>query len=239
MNKIGNPQSEIKNFRAFTLIELLTVIAIISTLAGFTLVVTKPAARMKYVKTAQAELNQIEIALDNYKAKYGVYPPGNTQTAYASPLTNLLPQLYYELCGTTNDGVNFVSPDGSSVPIGTVHLYYGASGFINCSKGGDEDSVKAPNFLPGLTPKQLYVNWTNIPSVGVPTTILITSVGGPDQNYHPLNPVDHVGPNPFRYLYPGVNNPNSYDLWVQLVISGKTNLICNWSKQVQINTSLP
>ena len=25
----------------------------------------------------------------------------------------------------------------------------------------------------------------------------------------------------------------------QLVISGQTNLVCNWSKQVQINTSLP
>jgi prepilin-type N-terminal cleavage/methylation domain-containing protein len=43
MNKIGNQKSEIKNFRAFTLIELLTVIAIIGTLAGLTLVVTKPA----------------------------------------------------------------------------------------------------------------------------------------------------------------------------------------------------
>jgi prepilin-type N-terminal cleavage/methylation domain-containing protein len=238
MKKTGNPQSEIKNFRAFTLIELLTVIAIIGTLAGLTLVVTKPVARTKYIKTAQAELSQIEIALDNYKAKYGVYPPGNTSTAYASSLTNLLPQLYYELCGTTNDGENFVSPDGSSILISTVSSYYGAGGFINCSKGGDEDSVKAQNFLPGLSPKQLYVNWTNIPG-GAPTTLLITSAGGPDQNYHPLNPVDQVGPNPFRYLYPGVNNPNSYDLWVQLVISGKTNLICNWSKQVQINTSLP
>jgi prepilin-type N-terminal cleavage/methylation domain-containing protein len=238
MNKIGHPQSEIKNFRAFTLIELLTVIAIISTLAAFTLGVTKSTARMKYVKTAQAELSQIEIALDNYKAKYGVYPPGNTQTTYAASLTNLLPQLYYELCGTTNNGTAFVSPDGSSIPINTVSNYYGAGGFINCSKGGDEDSAKAPNFLPGLSPKQLYVNWTNIPG-GVPATLLITSVGGPDQNYHPLNPAAGTGPNPFRYLYPGVNNPNSYDLWVQLVISGKTNLICNWSKPVQINTSLP
>jgi len=26
---------------------------------------------------------------------------------------------------------------------------------------------------------------------------------------------------------------------VQLVISGQTNLICNWSRQVQINSSLP
>jgi hypothetical protein len=61
-------------------------------------------------------------------------------------------------------------------------------------------------------------------------------VGGPDQSYQPLAA---PGINPFRYVYPGTNNPNSYDLWVQLVISGQTNLVCNWSKQVQINTSLP
>ena len=31
------------------------------------------------------------------------------------------------------------------------------------------------------------------------------------------------------------NNPSTYDLYIQLMINGKTNLICNWSKQVQVN----
>ncbi len=39
----------------------------------------------------------------------------------------------------------------------------------------------------------------------------------------------HPDLNPFRYIYPGTNNPTSYDLWIDLRISGKTNLICNWS----------
>ena len=43
--------------------------------------------------------------------------------------------------------------------------------------------------------------------------------------------------NPWRYAYPGTNNPGSYDLWVQLDIAGNTNLICNWTKQVQINNT--
>ena len=46
--------------------------------------------------------------------------------------------------------------------------------------------------------------------------------------------------NPWRYNSSNpTNNPGSYDLWIQLKIAGKTNLICNWSKQVQINSPLP
>jgi prepilin-type N-terminal cleavage/methylation domain-containing protein len=230
---LGNRKSPIKKNRAgFTLIELLAVISIIGVLAGLTLVVLKPAARLKYIKTAQAELSQIELALDNYKAQYGVYPPGNTNST-------LLPQLYYELSGTTYNGSYFVTLDGSS-SITNVLAAYGVGGFINCTRGSDEDSVKAKNFIPGFKANpqnqnhvQIYYSVTNN---GISTTILGTSVGGPDQNYQPFGVSDI---NPFRYRYPGVNNPNSYDLWVQLVISGKTNLICNWSKQVQINSPLP
>ena len=45
--------------------------------------------------------------------------------------------------------------------------------------------------------------------------------------------------NPIRYAYPGVHNPGSYDLWIQFQFKGKTNLVCNWSRQIQINSSLP
>jgi hypothetical protein len=36
-----------------------------------------------------------------------------------------------------------------------------------------------------------------------------------------------------------INNANGYDLWIQLVIGGKTNLISNWSQTVIINSPLP
>jgi len=46
--------------------------------------------------------------------------------------------------------------------------------------------------------------------------------------------------NPWRYNSANpTNNPGSYDLWIQLKIGGKTNLISNWSKQAQINSPLP
>ena len=115
-----------------------------------------------------------------------------------------------------------------------MNTAYGVGGFINCTKGGIADGSVAKNFMPGLNFKQISGSVSNH---SVPNTVmLITTVGGPDITYQP---VGIQGVNPFRYVYPGVNNPGGYDLWVQLVIYGKTNLICNWSRQVLVNSSLP
>jgi len=220
--------SALRTRRAFTLIELLVVISIIGVLAAFTIPVLGKVKDGQYKKVARGELELIATALENYKAKYGVYPPGN---GFANAL---LPQLYYELAGTTNNGTSFVTLDGSAtIAIGDVQKAYGVGGFVNCTKDSGEDAAAAKNFLSGLSAKQLNYYVTNNT---VQTTMLITSVGGPDDSYKPLNA---SGLNPFRYRYPGVNNPNGYDLWVQLVIKGQTNLICNWSRQVIINSSLP
>jgi prepilin-type N-terminal cleavage/methylation domain-containing protein len=212
--------------RAFTLIELLVVISIIGILAGFAFGVLGGAKRQQYIKAAGAELQQVESALENYKAKYGSYPPGNA-------VNPMLSQLYYELVGTTNNGVNYVTLDGAStILVGSVSQAYGVGGFINCSKGSGEDAAIAKNFLTDLKANRTYYPVTNN-SYGqnIPTTVLITSAGGPDPNYQPLNA---PGLNPFRYVYPGVNNPNSYDLWIDLSIKGKTNRISNWSRAVQL-----
>ena len=236
MKKIENRKSKIENLRAFTLVELLVVISIIGVLAGFTIPVLKSAKAAQYKKVARGELEFIATALENYKAKYGAYPPGNKNSS-------LLPQLYYELSGTYTNAGNFITLDGSStIPIASVVAAYGVGGFVNYgsanqNNNGDDDVKVAKNFLAGLSSAQIRTLVTNVSwGFSIPTTIIATSVGGPDDSYKPLNA---SGLNPIRYVYPGVNNPNSYDLWVQLVISGKTNLICNWSRQVQINTAFP
>jgi len=225
---------------AFTLIELLVVISIIGVLAGFTLPVLKSVKAAQYKKVARAELEHLETALENYKAKYGAYPPGNQNlNSVYTPANDRsqFSQLYYELSGTVNNGIAFVTLDGSSAitnsPVNMVNTAYGVGGFVNCTKGGAEDGTLAQNFLSGLSSKQINTVSNN----GVANTVmLVTSVGGPDTAYQPLGV---AGMNPFRYVYPGVNNPGGYDLWVQLVISGQTNLICNWSRQVQINSPFP
>jgi prepilin-type N-terminal cleavage/methylation domain-containing protein len=237
MEKIKNQKSKIENSPAFTLIELLVVITIIGALAAFTLPVLKSVKAAQYKKVARAELEHLETALENYKAKYGAYPPGNQMPInfYKAPVTNsMMSQLYYELAGTTNNGNFYVTLDGSStIKTKDVPTAYGVGGFVNCTKGVGEDGISAQNFLSGLSSRQIN---NFVSNNAVVTTMIVTSVGGPDDSYQPLAV---SGLNPFRYACPGVNNPGSYDLWVQLVVGGQTNLICNWSRQVQINSPLP
>jgi len=229
--------------RAFTLIELLTVISIIGVLAALTFPVLKGIKRQQYIKNATAEMEQLETAIERYKAAYGFYPPDNQFKPAANPLMN---QLYFELLGTTNIAGNSPTPVYQSLDDPTIQLpqadlnaIFGVSGIMNCGKpGSGEDSPAAKNFLPGLKPSQISTSYTNSTDPK-PFKMLITSVGGPDGTYHPLG-AGAMGINPWRYNSSNpTNNPGGYDLWVQLSIGGKTNLICNWNKQVQYNSPLP
>jgi prepilin-type N-terminal cleavage/methylation domain-containing protein len=235
MNLLTNnqiPQPARINRRAFTLIELLVVIAIIAVLAALILPLASSVGRVKRINTAQAELQKLESALENYKAKYGVYPPSNPSQV----ITNAL---FYELTGVANDGVNYIPLDGSAPVVATAFQgYFGLGGVVNCTKGSGDETVYAKDFLPDLKANQI-ASITN----GANSTYycVVTSVGGPDANY---NPLPGTSGNPFRYLYPGTNNPNSYDLWVQLSINSKPGaphyyLICNWSQQPLRNSPLP
>ena len=232
--------------RAFTLIELLTVIAIIGVLAALLFPVVGSIKRQQYIRNAQAEMEQLETAIERYKAAYGFYPPDN-QLNPANPLipNPLMNQLYFELLGTTNLNVNapsYQSLDDPGLPPlsqANVQAVFGVSGFMNCSKPGSaEDTHAAQNFLPGLKPNQI-TTFTNSSAPNNPIKLIITAVGGPDTTYHPLG-LGAIGINPWRYNSSNpTNNPGAYDLWVQLSISGKTNLVCNWNRQVQLNSPLP
>jgi prepilin-type N-terminal cleavage/methylation domain-containing protein len=223
---------------AFTLIELLTVIAVIGIIASLTLGIVGRLKRTEYISIATAELGQIESALENYKAKYGVYPPSNANANSGAFSPALYSPLYYELTGVTNNTQKqyFGSLDNSSSILASdAQKAFGIGGFINCTKFSDEGGA-AQNFLPGLKPNRTTQCTASTVNGNVQIINLVTTARGPDLNYKPLGLQDA---NPFRYVYPGTNNPNSYDLWVQLVISGKTNLICNWSKNPIINSPLP
>jgi prepilin-type N-terminal cleavage/methylation domain-containing protein len=225
---------------AFTLIELLLVISIIAIIAAFLVPVVSSIKRLAYINKTKAEMAQIETAIERYKAAYGFYPPSNPNSLKVN-------QLYYELTGTTNNGNQYITLDGSSqINVGQVYSAFGGgiqsvNGFLNCSKtGAGEDAPVAKTFLPDLKATQIWRQYTNNASARVGVDLLVASVGGPYQKYAPLG-ASAPGVNPWRYNSSSpTNNPGSYDLYVQIVIKpGQTNLICNWTKQVQINSSLP
>jgi type II secretory pathway pseudopilin PulG len=222
-----HPSPVTRDTVAFTLIELLTVIAVIAAIAALIFPVASTVKRQAFIHNAQAQMAQLETALESYKSACGFYPPASLY----GPLTN---QLYFELVGTVLTNGFFQTLDGSAqIKVADVPTTFGAGGFMNCNKpGGDESAQQARNFLPDLKADQIY-SYTNTDN-GV-IKVLVAPNGGPDPDYKPFGGVFDV--NPWRYVYPGTNNPGSYDLWVQLKIAGKTNLICNWTKQVQINNN--
>lgn len=220
---------------AFTLIELLTVIAVIAILAGLLMPVFNIVKRKSLIQQATSERDVLETAIQNYHDKFGYYPPGNANPALAT--TN---QLYYELLGTTvTNGSFFTTLDGSSSisngPPTTVMMnYFGTSGFMNSTRGSGEDLVKAQTFFPGLKSTQIATNADNV-------FVIVTAINSPGYapmgNFRTRDAVNTA--NPWRYVYPGVNNPSSYDLWIKVMVGGKTNLICNWNNQQQTSTALP
>lgn len=215
--------------RGFTLIELLTTISIIAVLAALLIPVLGSLQKKKFIAAAQAELGQLSAAIDSYHASYGAYPPSGTNF--------LLNPLYYELTGVTNlttgkgQTATFQTLDGfSTLTAADVTSAFGLGGFVNCAKGSGEDAVPAKNFLPGLKNSR-YLVMTN--SLNHPYYVLVTSVADPDPNYIPVTGAPGV--NPFRYnsVNP-TNNPNTYDLWIDLSLGQKTNRISNWSQQPQV-----
>jgi prepilin-type N-terminal cleavage/methylation domain-containing protein len=226
---------------AFTLTELLIVISVIAILASMTIPLSGVITKKRRFNVAQAELGQMQTAIEAYKAKLGFYPPDNPGNPVLNPL-------FFELKGTmaTNTGsaAVYVTVDGSST-ITTARLmalFGGVRGFMNCSKtvrGGDE-STAAINFLKtGLRPNQIGKLIVDTDPRETFDAILLCSIpwahnkGEPPLSSPPaatqppfLNPWRYVSSNP-------TNNAASYDLWVDIAIKGKVYRISNWSRQPQ------
>jgi prepilin-type N-terminal cleavage/methylation domain-containing protein len=213
----------------FTLIELLVVIAVIAVLASLIFPITGALKKQRTIKVAQTELGQVATAIDAYHSKYGHYPPDNPNPTLPGFLIN---QLYYELKGAVKiDPTSFQALDGGN-PVTTTELaaaFGPVIGFVNssASKKGDDDQSAAINFLKDLKPNQS----AKLPGSSI--EVLTCSILWDNASSQPI--ANGNGMNPWRYVstHP-TNNPNSYDLWVDVLIGGKTNRISNWSTRPQI-----
>jgi prepilin-type N-terminal cleavage/methylation domain-containing protein len=79
--------------RAFTLVELLTVIAIISILAGLVLMTTGYVQKKSAASRAEAEIQAMSSACESYKADNGIYPR-NSDTDALNSTTQYDPNSY-------------------------------------------------------------------------------------------------------------------------------------------------
>jgi prepilin-type N-terminal cleavage/methylation domain-containing protein len=206
---------------AFTLIELLIVIAIIALLAALVMPITTAVNKAKIRKKTIAEMEQLITSIENYKAQVHNYPPDNP----GNP--KFINQLYYELSGTSVTNDVYTTLDGSAtIAASTFGTAFGTpvTGFVNATKGGGngDEGINAQKFLKELKSPQ-------IGDVGG-TKILVASVGWTGEAGSA--PIPGTTLNPWRYVSSNpTNNPGTYDLWVDVYVSGKTNRICNWSKE--------
>jgi prepilin-type N-terminal cleavage/methylation domain-containing protein len=198
----------------FTLIELLIVIAIIAILAAMIIPISGAVTRNRIKAKARTELENIATAIDLYKAKFGHYPPDNS----LRPDVN---QLYFELKGTTLTNGTYATLDNSAqVAISALPLVFGpgVGGFINTTRtGAGDESQSATSFLNNLKPDET-VTVTN-PPPDTRAKFLVAAVPNPKGA---INYFSYVSSSP-------TNNPNSYDLWVDVIINGKTNRLSNWT----------
>jgi len=175
-----------------------------------------PATSKKMRKSrVKSDLHQIETAIENYKAKFGVYPPDNQTVVPNSQSHYPFPnQLLYELTGCA-----YQKPAGpfecvfNNTTLSTSDLtkVLNTDGIQNSS----DDRKEVRSFFKELKATQVGKYTTT----GVDIYMLKVPFPGPDgaTNYW-----KYVSKNP-------TNNTQTFDLWAEIVVGGTTNLIGNWS----------
>jgi prepilin-type N-terminal cleavage/methylation domain-containing protein len=112
------------------------------------------------------------------------------------------PPLYYELVGWT----------GTANELGDITNAFGVGGFVN-------SDPERKNFLANLKPK----GFTAIPGRTPPIYVLTFPAVGPGAEGAFFNTWNYRSTKP-------TNNTESFDLWINLILSSKTNTISNWKE---------
>jgi len=209
-----------RGFTGFTLVELLVALAIIGVLAALVIPTISKINAIRAINRTKTEFKEVESWIVEYKAKRGYYPPDNPGDAETN-------QLYYELSGTVFKNGIYQTLDGSAnVDSATLGADFGnpnVNGFMNSMKEPRDEGMAAQKFIKELRPGQVAELNSNL-------RILVGSVGW-DMSL-PNQPTSRPGVNPFRYISSNpTHNPNSFDLWIDIYVQGKTLRICNWSEE--------
>jgi prepilin-type N-terminal cleavage/methylation domain-containing protein len=191
---------------AFTLIEMLVVIAVIAILAALLVGGLGRSSESKVRSRVKVELKQLEGAIDSFHKRHGFYPADNGKQLAGNVLNTGTNQLFYELTSTSYENDTFTDILGQAINSPQIESIFGVKGFIN------SDTNKA-NFLSNLKPSG-YANAPTTPAVRV----LVVPYKGSGGDF---NPWHYNSSNP-------EHNPDKYDLWAEVEVGGKSMTIGNW-----------
>lgn len=220
---------------AFTLIELLVVVAVIALLAAMLFPAGAAIKRRALVKRVQAELAQLEMAINQYKTDKGFYPPDNPANASASEIALYLDpapsaswnSLYYELAGASvidsgNPMIYETLGSRERVVSSVFTSSFGVGGIMNADTGRRE-AGEAKNYMQTFKPAQ----YSNVPSIG-DLKVMSTAAEGPMK----------AGPESSRFCYVTSSewqrNTETFDLWVDIIVGSETKRISNWSDDPEV-----
>lgn len=220
---LGVPTSGVAGF---SLIELLTVIAIIAVLAGIAMGLTSAARNARVNSRGQSELQQIATAIEAYKADRNAFPPDHALPAGSqNRIDPVINQLFYELRGLdVVNGAFQVKGGRESLQPDAVRAVFGRGGFLNASA---DPSEPAGSYL---DPKASGVQRVSVRGVAV--DLLVTPFSWP-QNAPDAAPLASYGDtsraNPWRYVSTSAtNNAGGYDLWMEVWVGKDKRTFKNW-----------
>ena len=209
--------------RAFSLIELLVVLAIIAILAGMLMVAFGGASKEKQLARIKSSREEIVTAIDEYHAKRGFYPPTITDKQGAPILDK--PILFYELVGTRFDST------------GGTPMYHSLDGKEHLSLElldtlfGGKTARFSNSGLKATDAENFYRNLRNDGKSEM-EKVFPAAAEFQGKDYDVLTvPVKSGSSAVLMWRYNSVNptnNPGRYDLWVEWDQGKKTEIIGNW-----------
>ena len=214
---------------AFTLIELLTVIAIIGVLAGLLIPLSGIATTKMRLARVTAELNSLVTMIESYKHELGGYPPDHgllSQTLTNDPLWRIRLQrspLYYELSGAVFTNNTFITM-GTEEEVSTEALraYFGVEGIQNSSRRRERIPYRSGTFKES--------QFTELEEMGVEGHVHMLVVPSPGPMMLPREEGGSF--NTWFYDSSSTNRHNraTYDLWAEITIRDEIHVVGNWQQ---------